>query len=74
MTTNPAIWKRNINSMLAGLVVMAHQTTLPTVIAIDCTNRYSNEVGWSVVWCDKPIELRYILFSSLLSSIGLNYN
>ena len=33
------------------------------ITVLDCTNRYCNDLGWSVVRCEKPIEHRYILFS-----------
>ena len=36
------------------------------ITVLDCTNRYCNDLGWSVVRCEKPIEHRYILFSFLM--------
>ena len=47
-----------------GLIWLIKQNRNWNIITVlDCTNRYCNDLGWSVVRCEKPIEHRYILFS-----------
>ena len=61
--------KENFNFLLICLIHFSNcwwneLSELKDIITVlDCTNRYCNDLGWSVVRCEKPIEHRYILFS-----------
>ena len=68
----------NHSSISSSLLISFHSHSMKTkkrfhskdvlkladiITVLDCTNRYCNDLGWSVVRCEKPIEHRYILFS-----------
>ena len=48
---------------LVSVSVLIYRQIDIIITVLDCTNRYCNDLGWSVVRCEKPIEHRYILFS-----------